>query len=495
MSLGRYRFRGSSSRQHGLAVLITLLIVLGIGIGLVTSGVTRSVPLHVRADNRALSAMAEAKQALIGRAVADNDRPGSLPCPDVNNDGVEDAFVGVDCPSYIGRLPWKTLGLPDLRDEHGERLWYALSPKYRDHVSAQPINSDTPATVYAPPSTANDRVVYANTTATLLAPAAVAVIFSPGGPIGGQTRTATAAPCAATGAPVAANLCVSNYLDAAASLDNASSTGPYIAAARTASFNDRLTVLTAAELMPLVERRVAHELRTILIEYYLVANCNKAKRCFPWAGDAFGVSVVGQNRGRVPWFTARPDNWDNGKVPPLPTWFNPNRWGDVIYYTAAETRLDQLPCPSCTSPTLILDGVGGGAALFFMPGAAAGPPARTPWGDYIDDAQNRDGDDIYITPTSSAVSRDQLFALPGASLLQCTANARMLVENVPCLLKTKKIGKNKKDLKPECEYARENLVGTPCSCAAAATVLTTKPCSKKLKQAQCKVAVATLKAC
>jgi hypothetical protein len=31
----------------------------------------------------------------------------------------------------LGRLPWKTLGLPDLRDGHGERLWYAVSTKYK----------------------------------------------------------------------------------------------------------------------------------------------------------------------------------------------------------------------------------------------------------------------------------------------------------------------------------------------------------------------------
>ena len=31
----------------------------------------------------------------------------------------------------LGRLPWKTLGLPDLRDGHGERLWYAVSTRYK----------------------------------------------------------------------------------------------------------------------------------------------------------------------------------------------------------------------------------------------------------------------------------------------------------------------------------------------------------------------------
>src|SRR5690606_298057 len=31
----------------------------------------------------------------------------------------------------LGRLPWKTLGLPDLRDGHGERLWYAVSTRHK----------------------------------------------------------------------------------------------------------------------------------------------------------------------------------------------------------------------------------------------------------------------------------------------------------------------------------------------------------------------------
>ena len=109
MSLRLRTQRGAQARrQDGLAVLITLLLVLGVGIGLVTSGVTRSVPLQMRADNRTLVALAEAKQGLIGRAVADADRPGSLPCPDaltdiagvnVPNDGIADDFVGSDCPS------------------------------------------------------------------------------------------------------------------------------------------------------------------------------------------------------------------------------------------------------------------------------------------------------------------------------------------------------------------------------------------------------------
>src|SRR5688500_12124286 len=95
---------GQRPRERGVAVVITLLLVLGVSIGLVTSGVARTIPLKLRAENKAMLAIAEAKQALIGRAAADDDRPGSLPCPDavtnlpaaippnVPNDGIADVL-------------------------------------------------------------------------------------------------------------------------------------------------------------------------------------------------------------------------------------------------------------------------------------------------------------------------------------------------------------------------------------------------------------------
>jgi hypothetical protein len=168
----------------------------------------------------------------------------------VPDDGIADAVVGNDCPSYIGRLPWRTLGLPDLRDENGERLWYALSSRFRDHLSAQPINSDTKG----------NRLVYANDNAVVLAPEAVAVIFAPGTPLGNQVRDTVAALCTVTGTVIQNRLCATNYLDTASGVNNASGTGPYIAASRSTSFNDRVAVLTTAELIPPLETRVAKEL-------------------------------------------------------------------------------------------------------------------------------------------------------------------------------------------------------------------------------------------
>ena len=103
-------------------------------------------------DAKLAATLARAKEALIARAVTDANRPGSLPCPDLitNNaglsnfpgDGKADMFTLTQCPSYVGWLPWVTLDLPELTDDTGTRLWYALSPELRDDDSAQPINSD-----------------------------------------------------------------------------------------------------------------------------------------------------------------------------------------------------------------------------------------------------------------------------------------------------------------------------------------------------------------
>src|ERR1700675_860066 len=127
------RRRRIVARQKGFALMLLLLLV-GAGVGAALFSFLSSSRLGLERDQKTTAALAQAKDALIGRAASDNNRPGSLPCPDTNNDGSAELFVGNNCPSYIGRLPWRTLGLPDLRDSSGERLWYALSSTLRDHT-------------------------------------------------------------------------------------------------------------------------------------------------------------------------------------------------------------------------------------------------------------------------------------------------------------------------------------------------------------------------
>jgi len=137
--LGRYRQRG------GALMILLVIIVAGLAAALISSLSITALENARKKTN--FDVMAQAKDALIGRAVNDSSIPGSLPCPDTNNDGSAELLSGNNCPSYIGRLPWITLGLPDLRDASGERLWYALSPAFRDDNSASPLNSNTKGTL------------------------------------------------------------------------------------------------------------------------------------------------------------------------------------------------------------------------------------------------------------------------------------------------------------------------------------------------------------
>src|SRR5690606_37402154 len=171
--------RWSPKKSHTVFLILLVSMVL-----IALASVLMSLVLHFNPNTHkriTLQALAEARRALIGRAAMDDDRPGSLPCPDTDNDGRADLWgkSGIHCPSYIGRLPWKTLGLPELRDASGEVLWYASSPSLRDHPTAQPINSIQPA---------------AELNILGIEPASdvAAVVIAPGGPLAGQVREGAA---------------------------------------------------------------------------------------------------------------------------------------------------------------------------------------------------------------------------------------------------------------------------------------------------------------
>src|SRR6185436_16359760 len=123
----------SGTRGQALVILIVMVAIAAM---LLVYGSTSETGRAVKADAKTRAALEYARQALIGRALGDGNRPGSFPCPDLDDDGSAELFTGSACPSYIGRLPWRTLGIGDLRDEAGERLWYALSPGFRDHPTA-----------------------------------------------------------------------------------------------------------------------------------------------------------------------------------------------------------------------------------------------------------------------------------------------------------------------------------------------------------------------
>jgi hypothetical protein len=392
-------------RQNGSALLMVMMVLMMLGIWLL-SDMPKLNSGNSEQDNAA--ALAEAKDGLIGRSIQEDNRPGSLPCPDTDNDGEAEFFHGNECPSYVGRLPWKTLRLPDLRDAHGERLWYALSRNFRDDDSAEPINSDTRGTLK----------VYASDGTTDLTPAgseAVAVIFAPGAALGNQIRDEVAASCAATGTRISRNLCADNYLDFSRGFNNASPIGPFIKGEQSATFNDQIRIIRAKDIMPLVEKRVAKVLREALAGY----RSEYGYYPYPAKYDECDASHCDSDatvcRGRIP-LNAEAAGTEAFFVS---KWFIKNQWYREIYYSVGADSLESSADldPPC-GHTLIVSGEQVDM-VFFTPGTPLGSIVRPSdtLSDYLEDSENRDGwrfsaNDVYVVPSSTLNDRDRIYTLP-----------------------------------------------------------------------------------
>src|SRR5690606_6213371 len=82
----------------------------------------------------------------------------------------------------LGRLPWRTLGLPELRDGWGECLWYAVAGSIKHNPKPLSLNWDSPGQFE--PQGANREPLRLQTDDGR----AVAVLFAPGPARRGQAR-------------------------------------------------------------------------------------------------------------------------------------------------------------------------------------------------------------------------------------------------------------------------------------------------------------------
>lgn len=396
--------------QRGAAVLLTVVLLLMIAAVGITRYATSGASLTIQHVTDNSAQIAAVKAALIAYAMngrnpapaacpsTTNARPGELPCPDTNNDGVEECTCSGN--SLIGRVPWKTLGIPDPKDASGETLWYAVSASYQPYDSTGApvkINSDTKGTL----------PVYKDDQANLLTNEAIAVIIAPGTAIGSQTRSTTlTVDCTSTGTTVVQNLCANNYLEST----NWRNSGPFLMALNTpnpGTFNDQVQSLTTADIMPLVEQRVGKDVIALLKQYKTTSTCN----CFPWAdSDAArdGSSNSSNRYGALPLVTALPENWGSGAIPAVPVYLTQNDWWSVLYYAVGD-RITQTPS---TFNVFNYGGGGNTSVVVITPGPAGATRPSSNWSDYVDDATNVDGDDTFATPASSAYTKDHLFSIP-----------------------------------------------------------------------------------
>ena len=363
----------------------------------------------------------------------------------------------------IGRVPWKSLGIPEPKDSAGETLWYAIAGPFRNFSqSSAPITSDT----------LGDLTVYSGSSATTLTSQAVAVIFAPGPALAGQDRSCTVGVnCTATGQCTTAPASLtprcnpSNYLEAAGGGNNAQTNGPFVQAQPSGTFNDRLLAFTNAELMPPVEQRVAREMIAYLNAYRAATIATYPPGIYPWADRGNGISngveyTFATNHNRFP-CSALPVDWNSGGTPPLPLWLTnqcatATGWAGVIYYSVARnflqnagagcTACDTPACTTCATASLTVTNstnrvaiqcttgsppictpqvvATGGADLVLMtPGAASISPRGTwrtdrydPITGYFADpvpaisAENQDnGNDNFQVPSTTDLNRARLY--------------------------------------------------------------------------------------
>lgn len=234
-----------------LAALITAFLIAS---ALNRSGADIS---NERLD-RTTSALRQAKAALIAYAASEQwqnqggvtpFQPGALPCPDRDNDGIAEDHEVPQKPcntslKRIGRFPWKTIGADDLRDASGESLWYAVSASFLKNTPlyTNVINSDTLGQLTVNGAGPANNVV--------------AIVFAPGETIQGQLRSP-------------ANLNdPASYLEQFDALTYATFTST---ASPSAINNDRLLIITQADLMaavePIVAANIQRDVKPLLQDY------------------------------------------------------------------------------------------------------------------------------------------------------------------------------------------------------------------------------------
>jgi hypothetical protein len=208
------------ARMGGQALIAALLVIALItAAGLLAGGELRA-RAHARAHARSVEALAAARAALIGYAISyaeahPGEGYGFLPCPDGGNTGSTPiGACGARGTAAIGRLPWRTLGLPELRDGWGECLWFAVAGSAKHNPKPLALNWDSPGQ-FRPLDPEGDAQAVAAGDGL-----AIAVVFAPGPLRPGQTRPPSQG--AGCGGSTSAMADLPHYLDPPLPLPGAS---------------------------------------------------------------------------------------------------------------------------------------------------------------------------------------------------------------------------------------------------------------------------------
>jgi hypothetical protein len=287
--------------------------------------------------------------ALVGTTAGTPGIPAAarLVCTDLDGDGLETVSCGTGNVAplagmhSLGLLPWRTLGIPKLKDGTNECLWYAVSGGLKNLPSTPGINGDSngqfsviqPVKTIQPTTgvaTWSERFLVGDTSAAAVSSdRAVAVIISPGTASRTQNRRPLASsrecplPVAATGVPNAESSAL-RYLDAYTGITSGNNaaivlpaTGPKIwvqADEDHEKLNDELIWITAQEFSNAAAKRTLN-LYKAAINAFVYGRYDAAAGAagayvpgngfYPTAASTpGGPCVAGRLRGYVPYSCA-----------------------------------------------------------------------------------------------------------------------------------------------------------------------------------------------
>lgn len=399
-------------RQRGAALLLLMLVVI-IASAAVLLANANSDDSRTRRLIDTRDRLAQSKDALLQYAVLNPDlnsgQPVSLPCPDLDGSGgfaegvAHTSNCGVAGVSVIGRLPWRTLEIPALKDAGAECLWYVVSGSFKNAAAATAtmINADS-----------NGQLQLVNLDSgsvvegVLPQDRPVAMVIAAMRPVDGQTR-----PAAVAGAQCSPGFGRAAFLDTdvASGLSNALISGAantldvYAAyAGIEPGHNDRIITISRAEIATRVERRPDHQanMRSLglaaaaCIANYAASNPGgMTDRRMPWPAAvtladyrddaAYDDADNGFFSGRLPdvvddsslstgnTIGRALSDCDPLQVPAwsatmLTRWQN---WKDHFFYAVADSHVPTAIVPSTCSNCLTVNGAGQYAGVLVFSGS------------------------------------------------------------------------------------------------------------------------------
>lgn len=423
-------------------MVMLVIMVTGISALLISSlGASR---LKNARQKTTYSALAQAKEALVSYAITYGDTHtgqvhGYLPCPDMDGkdisgnpaEGATKLSCGAKNVSAIGRLPWKTLELPTLRDGDGECLWYAVAGTYKHNPKTDLMNGDNSGLfeILDP----NGATISQNV---------VAVVFTPGSVVGSQNRSPDGA------APVCGgNYTSSNYLDNVAVSNMANAISQFQLGA-SAQANDQMIFITKDDIFNAIMRRsdftdpARNPLRLMtrraaecIADYGRRNNAGIADKRLPWPGALLNPAEdywtssnyddeSGLLSGRLPFRVNASDSAtgnmiasphyqlksDGSNCPGVPEWpaYYPwwANWKDHLFYALADNFKPGSGSTACGA-CLTVNGAGYYAAVVIFAGKKIGNQMRTSGADHFNFSNYLEGRNFTNHPNASGNSNFQ----------------------------------------------------------------------------------------